>query len=187
MQNGRPVAYSSTSLTVTQKRYFQIEKELLAFHFGLLRLRQYVYGESVLVQSAHKLLVGLLDKSIASCTPWIQRPRLNLQRFDFKRVNKPRKELFIADTLSRAPSLRLFQEDSTQGCDEKIHAIFDRIIPHVTIQSKFAEASAANQTLFLVKVLLHRGWPEHKSRCPVVAKPLWSLRHYLADADCLLL
>lgn len=35
MQNVHPVAYSSTSLTVTQKRYFQIEKELLAVHFGL--------------------------------------------------------------------------------------------------------------------------------------------------------
>lgn len=113
MQNGQPVAYSSTSLTVTQKRYFQIEKELLAVHFGLLRFRQYVYGKSVVVEPDHKPLVGLLDKPIASCTPRIQRLRLQLQRFDFKLMYKPGKELFIADTLSRAPSPRLFQDDST--------------------------------------------------------------------------
>ena len=187
LQNGQPVAYSSTSLTATQKRYFQIEKELLAVHFGLLRFRQYVYGQSVVVETDHKPLVGLLDKPIASCTPRIQRLRLQLQRFDFKLVYKPGKELFIADTLSRAPSPRLFQDDLTQGCEEQVHATLDRIIPQVTTRSKFAEATAADPTLLLVKELLIRGWPEHKSQCPVAAKPFWSVRHNLADADGLLL
>ncbi len=186
-QNGQPIAYSSTTLTATQKRYFQIEKELLTVHFGLLRFRQYVYGQSVIVESDHKPLVGLLDKPIASCTPRIQRLRLQLQRFDFKLIYKPGKELFIADTLSRAPSPCLFQDDVTQHCEEQVHATLDRIIPHVTTRSKFADATAADPTLRLVRELLVRGWPEHKSQCPVAAKPFWSVRHNLADADGLLL
>lgn len=42
VQDGQPVAFSSTTLTPTQRRYCQIEKELLAIQFGLLRFRQYV-------------------------------------------------------------------------------------------------------------------------------------------------
>ncbi len=61
------------------KWYFQIEKELLAVQFGLMRFRECVYGQMVVVDTDHKPLVGLLDKSIASCLPRIQRMRLQLQ------------------------------------------------------------------------------------------------------------
>jgi hypothetical protein len=89
LQNEQPVAYSSTSLTPTQRRYCQIEKELLAVQFGLMRFRQYVYGQQATVESDHKPLVGLLDKPVAECTPRIQRMRMQLQRFDFRIVYKP--------------------------------------------------------------------------------------------------
>ena len=101
------------------KRYFQIEKELLVVHFGLLRFRQYVYGQPVTVESDHKPLVGLLDKPIASCTPRIPRLRMQLQRFDFQLVYKPGKDLFIADILTRAPSPHLILDDSTQDCEDQ--------------------------------------------------------------------
>ncbi|XP_045028011.1 uncharacterized protein LOC123471141 [Daphnia magna] len=187
LQGGQPIAYSSTSLTVTQKRYFQIEKELLAVQFGLLRFRQYIYGQMVVVESDHKPLVGLLDKPIASCSPRIQRMRLQLQRFDFQLVYKPGKELFIADTLSRAPSPLLFCDDVTQDCEEQVHAVLNLVIPEDSTRVKFAAATAADPTLLLIKEILIRGWPEHKAQCPVAAKPFWSVRHHLAEVDGLLL
>ena len=187
LQEGQPVAYHSTSLTDTQRRYFQIEKELLAVHFGLLRFAQFVYGQSVIVESDHKPLVGLLDKPIASCSPRIQRMRLQLQRFDFKLVYKPGKELFIADTLSRAPSPTLFLDDITQDCEEQVHAILDRVIPLVDTRSRYLAATLADPTLQLVKGLLLRGWPEPKRQCPVPAKPFWTVRNDLSEVDGLLL
>jgi len=66
LQEGQPVAFSSTTLTATKRRYCQIEKELLAIQFGLMRFRQYVYGQHFVVESDHKPLVGLLDKPIAA-------------------------------------------------------------------------------------------------------------------------
>lgn len=187
LQSGQPVAYSSTSLTLTQKRYFQIEKELLAVQFGLLRFKQYVYGQTVVVETDHKPLVGLLDKPIALCSPRIQRMRLQLQQFDFKLIYKPGKELFIADTLSRAPSPTLFNDDVTQGCEEQVRAVLDFIIPKVSVREKFAAATNADPTLLLVKELLAKAWPEHKSRCPVAAKQFWNVRHFLTAVDGLLL
>ncbi len=123
------MAFSSTTLTPTQRRYCQIEKELLAVQFGLLRFRQYVYGQHVIVESDHKQLVGLLDKPIASCSPRIQRMRLQLQRFDLRLVYKPGRELFIADTLSRAPSPRLFDDDVTAECEEQVHHVIQSVVP----------------------------------------------------------
>ena len=187
LQGGQPVAYSSTTLTDTQKRYFQIEKELLAIYFGLMRFRQYVYGQSVVVESDHKPLVGLIDKPIASCTPRIQRLRMQLQRFDFNLTYKPGKELFIADTLSRAPSPHLFLDDSTQDCEDQVHLVLDRVIPSVDARSRYVAATKADPTLCLVSELLSRGWPDHKRSCPIQAKPFWSVRHQLAAADGLLL
>ena len=39
----------------------------------------------------------------------------------------------------------------------------------------------------IVKELLLRGWPEHRSQCPVAAKPFWPVRHNMTDTDGLLL
>jgi hypothetical protein len=116
LQEAQPVAYSSTSLTPTQKRYCQIEKELLAVQFGLMRFRKYVYGQQVTVETDHKTLIGRVDKPIAECSPRIQRMRLQQQYFDFNLVYKPRRELFIAATLSRAHLPVMFDDDVTQYC-----------------------------------------------------------------------
>ena len=94
LQDGQPVAFSSTSLTETQKRYCQIEKELLAAQFGLLRFSQYVYGQKVIVESDHKRLVGLLDRPVAVCSPKIQRIRRQHQQFNFRLGYKPGKDPF---------------------------------------------------------------------------------------------
>lgn len=50
---------------------FEIEKELLAVQFGLMRLRQFVYGQSVIVESDPKPLVDLLGKLFAFSSPQV--------------------------------------------------------------------------------------------------------------------
>ena len=170
LQNNQPVAFASMTLTDTQKRYCQIEKETLAIQFGLEAFRQYVYGNCVTVESEHKPLLGLLEKPIASCTPRIQRMRLQLMRFEFRLVYKPGKELFIADTLSRAPSSRVYETDVTQHCEDQVHSILDQIIPLQTTRSRWVAATEADDTLKLIKEILVTGWTEKKNWCPIQAK-----------------
>ncbi|XP_045023114.1 uncharacterized protein K02A2.6-like isoform X4 [Daphnia magna] len=187
LQDGQPVAFSSTSLTETQKRYCQIEKELLAVQFGLLRFRQYVYGQKVTVETDHKPLVGLLEKPIATCSPRIQRMRLQLQRFDFRLVYKPGKELFIADTLSRAPSPRLFTDDVTQDSEDQVHHVLHSLVTSVSTRKRYAEVTALDPTLQLLKTVIQKGWPEKRAQCPAAVKPYWSVRSELSMVEGILL
>jgi hypothetical protein len=113
--------------------------------------------------------------------------RLQLQQFDFKLVYKPGNDLFIADTLSRAPSPTLFNDEVTQGCEEQVHAVLDLVILKASKREKFAAATSANFTLLLVKEILSKGWPEHKSHCPVAAKTFCGVHHALSEVDGLLL
>jgi hypothetical protein len=134
----------------------------------------------VVVETDHKTLVGLLDTVIASCSPRILRMRIKIQRFDFKLVYKPGKELFIAKALSRAPSPGLFTDDVTENCEEPVHAVLDLVIPHDSTRVKFDAATAADPTLFLLKEVLFRGWPDHRAQCLVGVKPFLPLRHHLS-------
>ena len=102
MQEGQPVAFSSRALSNTEKNYAQIEKELLSIVHGCTRFDQYVYGREVAVQTDHKPLENIFRKPLLSAPKRLQMMLLHLQKYNLKIVYKPGKELFIADTLSRA-------------------------------------------------------------------------------------
>ena len=69
MQDGVPVAYASRTLTDTHKRYAQVEKEMMAIEFGLHRFHQYIYGQTVTVETDHLPLLGVMRKPIADISP----------------------------------------------------------------------------------------------------------------------
>ena len=102
MQENQPIAYASRALTDTETRYAQIEKELLSVIFGLERFHQYTYGRSFQVRSDHKPLESILKKPLHAAPKRLQRMLLQLQKYDIRLQYTPEKEMYIADTLSRA-------------------------------------------------------------------------------------
>ena len=60
MQEERPIAFASKSLSQTEVGYAQIEKELLAIVFGLKRWSQFSYGRHVIVHSDHKSISAIM-------------------------------------------------------------------------------------------------------------------------------
>lgn len=50
----KPIAYGSRALTDCQRRYDQIQKELLAIVYGCEKFHQCVYGKTIRVESDHK-------------------------------------------------------------------------------------------------------------------------------------
>ena len=112
LQEGQPIAFSSRALTSTERNYAQIEKELLSIADGCTHFDQYVYGRPITVQTDHKRLESIFKKSLLSAPKRLQRMLLQLQRYSLNIVYKPGKELFLADTLSRA---FLPNKPSTEG------------------------------------------------------------------------
>ncbi|KAL5259137.1 hypothetical protein ACHWQZ_G009557 [Mnemiopsis leidyi] len=84
MQDNRPIAYASRSLTETQLSYAQMEKELLAIVFGAERFSQYIYGKEVTVLTDHKPLLSCLKKPVHKSPVRIQRLLLRLQRYNLR-------------------------------------------------------------------------------------------------------
>ena len=69
LQDGQPIAYASKSLTDTETRYANIERELLAIVFACQRFNTYVLGRPFTVESDHKPLEMIHQKSLASVPP----------------------------------------------------------------------------------------------------------------------
>ncbi|GFR57716.1 retrovirus-related Pol polyprotein from transposon 297 [Elysia marginata] len=105
MQDGRPIEFASKTLSPTQRRWAQIEKELLAVVIGLERFDQYTYGLHVVVQNDHKPLENIMKKPLSQTPRRLQNLLMRLHRYDceFQYLQGP--NLLIADTLSRAASI----------------------------------------------------------------------------------
>ena len=72
LQDGQPIAYTSKSRTDTETRYANIERELLAIVFACQWFNTYVLGRPFTVESDHKPLEMIHQKSLASAPPQLQ-------------------------------------------------------------------------------------------------------------------
>ena len=72
MQEGKPVAFSSRTLTPSEKMYANIERELLAIAWGAQKSHTYVYGRKVFVETDHKLLESIFRKPVNEAPPRLQ-------------------------------------------------------------------------------------------------------------------
>ena len=102
LQEGHPIAFASRSLTGSEINYSQIEKEMLAIVFPVLKFHQYIYGLRVEVQSDHKPLEMIKKKPLHKASPRLQQMLLKLMRYNLDVKYHPGKHMHIADTLSRA-------------------------------------------------------------------------------------
>ena len=59
----KPIAFASRTLSDTERRYSQVEKEALAIVFGVKHFHSYIYGRHFYLQTDHKPLTTLLSES----------------------------------------------------------------------------------------------------------------------------
>ena len=122
LQEGKPIAFASKSLTDTEVNYAQIEKETYAILFGCKRYHQYVYGRPVKVESDHKPIESIWKKPLHTAPPHIQRMLLQLQKYDLHIEFVKGKSIPLAKTLSRK-YLPDTYPDLSKGLDMHVHSV----------------------------------------------------------------
>ena len=73
LQNNRPIAFASKTLTDMETRYANIERECLSVVFGLEKFHTYIYGRHITVFNDHKPLEIITKKPIHAAPPRLQR------------------------------------------------------------------------------------------------------------------
>ena len=186
----QPVAYCSSSLTPTEQRYAQIEKETLAIVHAFHKFDQLLFGKSdVTVHSDHQPLETIFKRPLASAPRRLQSMMLALQRYTFHVEYRKGSSLHIADTLSRAP-LPITSHKQLQ--DQLVYRVeFESNNPDLssfqdnTLQDIRTTASTDPEQIIL-QTLTTKGWPNDKAAVPQLARPYWSVRHEITVHDGLL-
>lgn len=101
LQDNVPIIFISRTLTDTEMRYSQLEKEFLAIVFALKRLSKYLIGLTFVLDTDNKAIVQLFDKPIDKLSNRLQRWRLAVQHFNVELKFIKGADNLIADSLSR--------------------------------------------------------------------------------------
>lgn len=177
LQGGRPVEFASRTLTDAQRRYAQVEKELLAIVFACERFHQYIFGkEKVIVESDHKPLESIFKKPLMSVPARLQRMMLRLQHYDLVVQYKPGKYMYIADTLSRAPLPDLYSEEVHKNNLYQIQLIVNSLPMSNDKLSMIKKETKRDSECRKLSEYISIGWPDHKSQIESDLKAYWSLR-----------
>ncbi|XP_055608550.1 uncharacterized protein K02A2.6-like isoform X2 [Uranotaenia lowii] len=109
LSNGteRPIAYASCTMSSTEQRYPQIDKEALAIVWAVKKFFYYLYARKFTLITDHKPLTQILhpEKSLPTlCISRMANYADYLAHFNFNVVYKPTSQNTNADYCSRIPS-----------------------------------------------------------------------------------
>ena len=117
----QPIDYASRSLSMTERKYAQIEKEELTIVYGVKKLYQYLYGQQFTIVSDHRPLQHLFNESRAVPTmasARIQRWALTLSAYNYNIQNRPFKQFPNVDLLSKLINCHCLIQSQAHQCQE---------------------------------------------------------------------
>lgn len=170
----RPIQFASRSLTKTERKYPQIEREALAIVFALRKFYTYIYGRRFTLITDNKPLTALLGphKSLpALAAERMQRWAMYLAGFNYEIRYRTSKENANADCLSRLPDTHA----KPDGCEpENVSVCHIEILP--TTHDELRNATRKDPVLS--RVLRHTldGWPKQLSAEDNDLKPFFTRR-----------
>ena len=185
MQENRPIAFASKSLTQAEIGYAQIEKELLAILFGCKRFHQYTYGRRVTVHSDHKPISAIMRKPISAAPPRLSRMLLQLQKYSIDVIHKSGKDIPVSDFLSRSSLPDTF-ENLSAGLDLHVHAVLQQLFVTDKRLEAVQQAILQDRQMQALQNMIVQGWPETRSACEQSVLEYWNHRDELSIEEGLI-
>ena len=165
LQEGKPLAYASRTLTSAEKSYAQIEKEMLDITYACRKFHAYMYGKVVTVETDHR---DNHAKTLSVAPPMLQRMLLQTQRYQLEVQYVPGKEVLVADVLSRAhlPTTQDTDHDMLDDCDVMIHSFLSSLPCSAVGEAQIQCATKQDSSLQDLSRIVQSGWPKEISKAP---------------------
>ena len=174
----------------TERQYAQDEKEALATTWACEKFADFIIGKHIEIETDHKPLVSLLGaKDLDRLPPRILRFRLCLDRFSYDIRHVPGKELYTADTLSRAPVFCLTSQNAMTQ-QELAELCMKSTISYLPASDQrlevYKKAQVNDATCTQILAYCRDGWP-NRSQLDSTLKPYWDAQGELTEGDGLLM
>jgi hypothetical protein len=185
LQEEKPVAFVSRSLSEAESRYHPLELECLAVLFGCAKFDHYIYGKpDVTVLSDHQPLETIFKKTMDKSPLRLKRMLLSLQRYGIYIEYQKGTDQVLADTLSRAPRDSRYQDsDGTKieiflnsMVEENAHEYTELSDPRLEEVRKY---TAQDEQMMELMQAIQAGWPFSRKAVPVLAD-YWTIKEELA-------
>lgn len=177
-QAGKPVHYISRTMTDTEKRYSQTEKDALAIKWAKNRFSMYLMGAPKFkIVTAHKPLIPMFNKPMSKLPPRIEKWVMDMQDVEYEVIYEPGKdEQDPLDYLSRHP----LPETGSDSTEKVIKQII--LAEHAIVMADIIKATKEDEVLqtIIEKMLTHK-WEDIR-RDPELA-PYYHVRDELYQLD----
>ena len=180
----RPIAFASRSLTATERKYAQIEREGLACVFGVKRFHNYLFGRLFTLVTDHKPLVSLFNEQRAipaHASARIQRWALILAAYQYGLRFRTTAQNSNADAMSRLP---LPGPTGEPPVPAETVLLLDHLNASPVTAAQIRKWTSHDPRLARVLRLIQEGWP---SECEKELQPFRSRHTELSVQDgCIL-
>ena len=115
------------------------------------------------IHSIHKPLVPLLGRKSSDALPqYVLHFCMHLIRFQYNIRHVPRKTLYIANSLSRAPFSTTSINDKQKDTEMLVQAVINSIPASIDYQDNYRKPQLQDKMCCQLTKFCQSGWPSHK-------------------------
>ncbi len=156
------IAFASKSLSPTEQRYSQLEREALAVLWSCQHFHIYIFGQPVTVYTDHKPLVAIFNNSMSHRNTRLERWSLKLVPYNVTVKHTPG-ATNPADYMSRHPLNSSRDAVATKAAEQHVNFISVSSLPQSISLEEVSKASKTDPVIPKVIASLKSGnWKELK-------------------------